>query len=60
MIGFLRNWLKDYKIYMKDTVLVFEKSIEEYYGELSIGMLLKMYMVEELERMFLILAIISW
>ncbi|WP_333886820.1 hypothetical protein [Clostridium sp.] len=60
MIGFLRNWLKDYKIYMKDTVLVFENSIEEYYGELSIGMLLKMYMVEELERMFLILAIISW
>ncbi|WP_333860466.1 hypothetical protein [Clostridium sp.] len=45
---------------MKDTVLVFENSIEEYYGELSIGMLLKMYMVEELERMFLILAIISW
>lgn len=60
MIEFLRNWLKDYKIYMKDTMLVFENSSEEYYGEFSIRMLLEMYMLGELERMFLIPAIVPW
>ncbi len=58
MLNYLNSWLKDYKIYMKETNIVFDCATEEYYGEFPLRLLLEMYKTKELERMFLIPAIV--
>jgi hypothetical protein len=58
MIKYIKSWLKDYKITTKGAKVIFESEIEEYYGEFSLRLLLEMYMIDELDRMFLLPAIV--
>ncbi|WKY47293.1 TIR domain-containing protein [Eubacteriaceae bacterium ES3] len=58
MVSYLKSWLGDYKIFTSGTKVVFESEIEEYYGEFSLRLLLEMYLIGELERMFLLPAIV--
>ena len=58
MISYLKSWLDGYKIYTRGTKIVFESEFEEYHGEFSLRLLLEMYLVNELDRMFLLPAIV--
>lgn len=58
MIKYLQSWLKDYRITTKGTVVVFESETEEYYGEFSLRLLLEMYLIDELDTMFLLPSIV--
>ena len=58
MISYLKSWLVGYKIYTRGTKIVFESEFEEYHGEFSLRLLLEMYLVNELDRMFLLPAIV--
>lgn len=59
MIEYLRKWLgDDYKVFMYGTKIVFESEIEKFYEEFSLRLLLEMYLIGELDRMFLLPGII--
>lgn len=58
MISYLKSWLGNYKIYTSGTKVVFESELEEYHGEFSLRLLLEMYLVDELDRMFLLPAVV--
>ncbi|WP_050607312.1 toll/interleukin-1 receptor domain-containing protein [Clostridium niameyense] len=60
MIKYLKEWLKDYDISIKGINVVFKSELEDYYGEFSLRLLIEMYMIDELDRMFLIPAIVPY
>ncbi|WP_446898859.1 toll/interleukin-1 receptor domain-containing protein [Clostridium sp. LBM24168] len=60
MIKYLKEWLKDYDISVKGTNVVFKSELEDYYGEFSLRLLIEMYIIDELDRMFLIPAIVPY
>ncbi|MBU3129005.1 toll/interleukin-1 receptor domain-containing protein [Clostridium tagluense] len=60
MLNYLIESLDGYEIYMKGTMIVFNCEAEEYYSEFPIRLMLEMYKAGELDRMFLIPAIVPW
>lgn len=53
MIRYLREELPDYDVFIKGKNVVFRCDIEDYYGEFSLRLLLEMYKIGEIDRMFL-------
>lgn len=60
MIKYLKECLKDYDISIKGSNVVFKSELEDYYGEFSLRLLIEMYMIDELDRMFLIPGIVPY
>ena len=58
MIKYLQEQLKNYEIFTKGTNVVFRNKLEDYYGEFPLRLLMEMYMIDELDRMFLMPAIV--
>ena len=60
MLEFLESFLTDYEITVDGTNVIFKSEVEDYYGKFSLRILLEMYRIDELERMFLLPAIVPW
>ncbi len=60
MVQFLQDWLPDYEISVKGTKVMFKNDIEDFYAEYPLRLMVEMYRIGELERMFLMPAIVPW
>lgn len=60
LLSYLRQWLKTYEIDIKGSMITFKCNDEDFYSEYPIRLLLDMYRLNELDRMFLMPAIVPW
>jgi hypothetical protein len=60
MLQCLRDWLKNYDIFVRNDMVVFDCEIEDYHGEFPTSILLEMYRKDLLEEFFLHPAIVPW
>lgn len=58
MIDYLKVYLTDYMITLDGTELLFESEIEQYQGKFPVRLMLEMYRMDMLNRMFLMPAIV--
>lgn len=59
-LSYLRNSLPDYAINVKNTDIIFDCKQEEFHAEFPIRLLVDMYKLGEIDRMFLMPAIVPW
>lgn len=59
-LSYLRNSLPNYIINIKNTDIIFDCKQEEFYTEYPIRLLVDMYKLGEIDRMFLMPAIVPW